>query len=128
MGLPTAPSLATPVTNLLLREHVFCPSFPVGGIVGLTSTERTLRSRGSRCHAYLSIIVFPWYIRGVRTVEPESHQAGFGELRPCRCGCGTLVRELDERGRRREWVRGHYAKMIWRLYAEATAKGLDMMR
>jgi len=51
-----------------------------------------------------------------------------GEVRTCRCGCGGLIKELDDRKRPREWLRGHYMRWLAREYAEATAKGLDMTR
>ena len=61
-------------------------------------------------------------------MEQDQEPKGTGAVILCACGCGQRLREMDDRTRPRRYINGHYAKMIWRLYAEATAKGLDMTR
>ena len=53
---------------------------------------------------------------------------GFGPTIPCGCGCEATLRQFDANGRERRYLNGHYLKKLKRLYAEATAKGLDMTR
>lgn len=62
------------------------------------------------------------------TPPPYQSRAGAGEEVPCRCGCGQRFRQFDDEGRERQYVRGHYSRMIWRLYKEHLAKGLEPFR
>ncbi len=47
---------------------------------------------------------------------------GMGNAILCKCGCGGTRREYDDSGRLREFLPGHYLKMLSRLYVKAGGK------